>query len=1002
MKSSPQRWIYRAVAWGIASFLFDGMSLTSYAQVSTNISADGTLGTTITPSGNVYNIDGGTIKGTNQFHSFGQFSIGTGDIASFNGPAGIQNILSRVTGGSASEIDGTIHSNISGANLYLINPSGILFGPNAQLDLSGSFHATTANYIGLEDGTDFNAVAAMDGPLLTSAAPASFGFLDGNPAPIQIQTGVFDFDTFFTTGNPGDGYQNILQVPVGQTLSFVGGTVDIGAGSQPQGFVSAPGGRVNLISVASPGEASFESNGSINVDNFTQLGEVNITGNSFVDGKDVVIRSGQLVIEDATIFPSILFLYGKSDLPPDGGSVDIGVSGDMTVTATGGNVLNTPGIQVFNGSPGDLVSGNAPAIRIDAGSVSVSGPSAQIGTARFGPENINSPNSPEITINTQTLSLMDGGSLALLNFYEGAGGTLEINADTTTIANDTDSPIPTGVLVQSFFHPGFPFLFIPVLANGDSGSIELNSNNLIMRGHVVIDSDSFAFGSSGPITVNTSNALLTGPGSISSQSIVAGNSADVTINATGSGQIQMEDGFRVTATTTGSGDAGEISVTAGKSVDMAGTNTRITSTTVQPSDSDPALTYFAGQFDGFFQANFGIPIPDYPALRVALGIEPHIGDVMDVLAALNGYGLTDVADLVPGDAGTISVTAPILNMDGDTRIETSTGWDGNAGAIVANLGFLYMNDGAAIRSTSGTVLPTGELEVGAGNGGSVNLNATDTISVSGRSQTSGNGSTVSTSTFGDGDGGSISITGNNVKISSGGLISADSGGTLSGQELAGTGLAGNISINADNKIDLNDGTISTRAVTADGGNIEITAPEWVYLLNSDITTSVESGFGGGGNITIDPQFAVLNQSNILANAYGGPGGNITIVADNVISSAQSRIDASSALGINGTVNISNPDQNVAEELAVLPENFLDVTGLISDRCGARAGASSLVPVGPGGLAVDPDGYLPSFGTMTNAGYNGTGKSSAISSGKPWWALTADSSALQLAQVTCTR
>jgi large exoprotein involved in heme utilization and adhesion len=125
------------------------------------------------------------------------------------------------------------------------------------------------------------------------------------------------------------------------------------------------------------------------------------------------------------------------------------------------------------------------------------------------------------------------------------------------------------------------------------------------------------------------------------------------------------------------------------------------------------------------------------------------------------------------------------------------------------------------------------------------------------------------------------------------------------------------------------------------------------------------------------------------------------VADNVISSAKSRIDASSALGINGTVNISSPDQDVAQELAVLPENFLDVSGLINDRCGARAGASSLVSAGPGGLAVDPDGYLPSFGTMVNAGYNGKGNSGAINGGKSSWAMAVDTSALQLARFTCT-
>ena len=101
---------YDTLASSIACFLLSTLLSITHAQVSTNIASDGTLGTTVTATGNLYNIDGGTIKGSNQFHSFSQFSIGTGDIASFNGPAGIQNILSRVTGGSASEIDGTIRS----------------------------------------------------------------------------------------------------------------------------------------------------------------------------------------------------------------------------------------------------------------------------------------------------------------------------------------------------------------------------------------------------------------------------------------------------------------------------------------------------------------------------------------------------------------------------------------------------------------------------------------------------------------------------------------------------------------------------------------------------------------------------------------------------------------------------------------------------------------------------------------------------------------------------
>src|SRR5262245_48346408 len=370
---------YLALVSGLVSVLLGGLFATTHAQFSTRITGDGTLGTTVTRSGTTFNIDGGTIKGTNLFQSFGQFSVGTGDTASFNGQAGIRNILSRVTGGTRSEIDGTLRSTISGANLFLMNPSGILFGPNAQLDVSGSFHATTADYIGLTGGARFNAVPSSADNLLTTAPPAAFGFLTANPGPIDVRTGIFDF----AAANQPTRYKNILQVPVGQTISFVGGTVNIGAaGSPPSGFVFAPGGRVNLVSVASPGEASFNSDRSINVGGFAQLGEINIKGDSFIDAKNVFIRSGQLTIEDATVFPGLLFLIQASSLAPDGGGVDIGASGEVKITATGGPARNTPGIQVFAGSPRSIVTGDAPFVRIDANAVSLSGPQAQIQSAR--------------------------------------------------------------------------------------------------------------------------------------------------------------------------------------------------------------------------------------------------------------------------------------------------------------------------------------------------------------------------------------------------------------------------------------------------------------------------------------------------------------------------------------------------------------------------------------------------------------------------------------------
>jgi filamentous hemagglutinin family protein len=118
-------------------------------QAQPAITSDGTMNTTVNFGGGNYIISDGTIKGSNQFHSFGRFNVPTGESATFTGPNAIENIIGRVTGGELSDIDGTIASTIDGSNLYLLNPSGIMFGPNARLEVKGSFHASTADFIRL-------------------------------------------------------------------------------------------------------------------------------------------------------------------------------------------------------------------------------------------------------------------------------------------------------------------------------------------------------------------------------------------------------------------------------------------------------------------------------------------------------------------------------------------------------------------------------------------------------------------------------------------------------------------------------------------------------------------------------------------------------------------------------------------------------------------------------------------------------------------------------------
>ncbi len=185
---------------------------------------DGT-GTVVQHQGNVYHIDGGTQAAANLFHSFQAFGLSVGEIVNFLATPDLQNILSRVTGGEPSIINGLIQISGGTPNLYLLNPAGIVFGSQARLNVPADFTATTADRIGLDNHTWFNASGANDYANL-SGRPNQFAFLSREPAAIV---------------NAGE-----LAVRVEQDLSLYGGTI-VNAGN-----LQAPGGQIVLAAV--PGE----------------------------------------------------------------------------------------------------------------------------------------------------------------------------------------------------------------------------------------------------------------------------------------------------------------------------------------------------------------------------------------------------------------------------------------------------------------------------------------------------------------------------------------------------------------------------------------------------------------------------------------------------------------------------------------------------------------------------------------------------------------------------
>src|SRR5919198_3249471 len=234
-----------------------GLVLPFSALTKAEVTLDGTLGPAGSLAGPNFMIPDtvGQTVSTNLFHSFGLFNINTGESATFTGPAAIDTIIGRVTGGSQSFIDGLLRSKIESANLWFINPAGVLFGQHASLDIQGSFHVSTADYLKLGDGGRFEATNP-ENSVLTVAPPEAFGFLgERQQAGIAVQG-------------------SRLQVPPVEKLSVVGGDIRIADGS-----LYAPGGRIDMASVTSPGEV-LPNAPDLGVASFERLGRIEVSHSS--------------------------------------------------------------------------------------------------------------------------------------------------------------------------------------------------------------------------------------------------------------------------------------------------------------------------------------------------------------------------------------------------------------------------------------------------------------------------------------------------------------------------------------------------------------------------------------------------------------------------------------------------------------------------------------------------------------------------------------------------
>ena len=580
-----------------------GISLSAVAQVR----SDGTTNSTVNSTGNNFNILNGIQRGNNLFHSFGEFSIPTGGSAIFQNSSAIENIINRVTGGNISNIDGLIKANGS-ANVFLINPAGIVFGENARLNIGGSFFGTTAESILFEDGFEFSAVNAQNELLLTVSLPLGLQ-MGSNPEDITVRGNGHTLSTInsFSALETRDTSSG-LRVNSGNTLALIGGNLILNGG-----IITADGGHIALGAVASKNGNRVKVNLN-NVDtswtlDYSQVEEfkdINFTKRALVDASGV--SSGSIQIQGQTVYlkdASLIALENKGEQA--GGDIQIhasrllefadspipstnpfnglmnGVFNDTVSSGKGGDIIistvellmeNGGGLIVnrtFTGAAG----GN---IAIDSKEVNILG-SSSIYSGTMVTQTLGAGNSGDVTISTERLKILNQGFIGATSSALGSAGNITINAQEKI-----------ELIAPDFSQTGVPGIGLSALSeSGNAGNLTINTGRLVLRDGMVISSSTFGNGNSGSILINASEAFEIGgtqvidnqdgtttvKGSIVRSAailvnpfvrqlfgladVIGGDGGNITINTP---RLNLEDLGLITVRNDGSGDAGNLIINA--------------------------------------------------------------------------------------------------------------------------------------------------------------------------------------------------------------------------------------------------------------------------------------------------------------------------------------------------------------------------------------------------------------------------------------------------------
>ncbi|MDM8559436.1 filamentous hemagglutinin N-terminal domain-containing protein [Candidatus Parabeggiatoa sp. HSG14] len=539
--------------------------------VNAGVVLDGTLGTSATLQGPHFAIEAafGQQVGTNLFHSFESFNLNSNESATFTGPVNISNIISRVTGGESSSIDGLLSSKITNADIYFINPAGVIFGSNAKINLPGSLYVSSGDYLKLGENGRFDATEP-DNSLLAVAPPSAFGFLDNTPSRITVAGSLL-----LTNREKMARLLSGEKIPP-DTLALVGGDIQI-----ENGQLISFGNDAYLVSVAEAGEVPLDPS-QFPDDAFARYGTITITdtleqrnfGNidtSGLGGGEIFIRAGQFFLDNGWIFSDTF-----GDNPGRGINIHVndtftlqnaarittdiyaipeqlffGRSNAGSINIKARDISLTDGSQIQSSSRSEGMAGN---ITLAAqNTLSITGADST-GKFRSGllTNSLNTGAGGEMSISADALIMEEGATIRAETWGIGDAGNLSIQANTLTLSNGSKINVSTG-------HRGIAFQ-----GTGKAGQLAIVANKSVSIGggkrSSGLVSNTFTQGQGGKIAITSPDVTVHKKGYIQAGTQWDGNAGSIILNVD---TLNLTQGGFMSATTTfGTGLGGNVSVQA--------------------------------------------------------------------------------------------------------------------------------------------------------------------------------------------------------------------------------------------------------------------------------------------------------------------------------------------------------------------------------------------------------------------------------------------------------